>query len=307
MKSLLLQFLKGQVELIYPRVETRVVSIEPLQLTDDFISHFELDGDQKLKSDLKKNQDSPNLKLLLCDWEFCIKKPPFGSPRPEVLVKTYKIIPSTKVMVPGPLKTTDVLQDDVVKFLVNNISKPATPVQKGTAIASIAKTEETGLLMSTGKKRTPSPLPIQIEMVPDNYEPIADHPELPDKLSIKDLLCFSLPARKKNWRLAIAKQVQEEAASIKHVSLSSSKASKKLVSTACPSANLAEEDSSLGKRKICTNEQISLADLRQGIELGLIKWHHLTFSGLVVDELKNRFKTTRKGRIDLVTLKCEAL
>jgi hypothetical protein len=48
MKSLLVQFLKSQIEIIYPRVETRVVSIEPLRLTDDYSTHFEVEGNPNL-------------------------------------------------------------------------------------------------------------------------------------------------------------------------------------------------------------------------------------------------------------------
>ena len=72
-------------------------------------------ADNDLKRELRKVAETPKLKLLLNDWEFCIKKAAFGAARPEIIIKKYKLIPSSKVVVPVPLQTADVLADEVVK------------------------------------------------------------------------------------------------------------------------------------------------------------------------------------------------
>ena len=170
---------------------------------------------------------------------------------------------------------------------------------------SVAKTAETGLGMTTEKKRKPSPLPIHIEIVSDNYEPEPETLAMPVKMSLGDLLCAHLPRKKKNWRLAIANQVREEAALIKHVNLGSSAVSRRMVNATCPSANLASADPALGKRQVAGSSRATLADVRRGIDFGLIKWQHLTFSGKVVDLLKKSAKYGKKDKDQSASIKFE--
>lgn len=69
----------------------------------------------EVKKELAKVAETPNLKVQLNDWEFFVKRSAFESSRPAIRAKKCKIISSSKVMVPGPLRTIDVLSDEVVK------------------------------------------------------------------------------------------------------------------------------------------------------------------------------------------------
>jgi hypothetical protein len=179
---------------------------------------------------------------------------------------------------------------------------------KTSGLTSVAKVSEATTALSSDKKRKASPLPIQIELVPDNYEP---EPEpafpKPSKMSLGDLLCVDLPKKKKNWRAAIARQVAEEAAQIKHMDLETCSISKKLVSTNCPSANLVSEDPFLGKRKLKPSDWPTYAEICEGIQLGLIRWQHLTFSSKVVEALKKKARQGRKDRERSYTVKTEEI
>lgn len=165
---------------------------------------------------------------------------------------------------------------------------------------SVAKTADTGASLFSDKKKKPSPLPIQIDIVQDNYEPEVIH--LPCKMSLGDLLLVDIPKKRKNWRLAIADQVKEEAAQVKHVNLASSSVRKALVNHTCPSSNILSEEPVLGKRQMAGS--ISVADIKEGIESGLIKWQHLTFSSTVVSLLKKLAdKGQQKGKAAVTKFK----
>ena len=123
MKALLVQYLKGDVEMIYPRIETRVVSISPLRLTDDYRSHIELAGSQlimidvkpEIVDDLNRYRQSDNLKLQLNEWRFDMRSTLRGEPKPHIVINKYKIVSVGKVMVPTPQDTLDMIEDEVVK------------------------------------------------------------------------------------------------------------------------------------------------------------------------------------------------
>ena len=42
MKSLLVEFLKGNLDMVYPPVDVKIVSSSPLRVTDDLVEHFEV-------------------------------------------------------------------------------------------------------------------------------------------------------------------------------------------------------------------------------------------------------------------------
>lgn len=76
LRDLLLQFLKGTSTPFYPVVETRVLQVTPLQITDDLTSYLDISSMQE--GVMSKIQDSPGAtyKLTLKKWAFVFKKVP---------------------------------------------------------------------------------------------------------------------------------------------------------------------------------------------------------------------------------------
>lgn len=192
-------------------------------------------------------------------------------------------------------------------------------MKQASAIGSVAKTTDT-LMAHSGQKqqlmsdqksvsRPRSPLPIQIEMVSDNYSDAEALVDVPHKMRLDELLCIDLPKKRtKNWQAYIAQLSAAEAKEIKHVNLSACKTKRSLLSTACPSANLGAdlENASLGKRSAKTSS-VRAADIRDGVDLGLLKWHSITFSADVVAALKKKHGVQSRDRRYLVEVKCETL
>lgn len=77
LRDILLQFLKGSPNVFYPVIETRILQLNPLQITDDLVNYLDISSIQE--GVLKKiGSDSPgaNYKLILNDWKFVFKKVP---------------------------------------------------------------------------------------------------------------------------------------------------------------------------------------------------------------------------------------
>ena len=76
LRDLLLQFLKGNTTIFYPVLETRILQVNPLQITDDLVRYLDISALQE--GVLAKIQDSPGAtyKLTLRRWHFVFKKVP---------------------------------------------------------------------------------------------------------------------------------------------------------------------------------------------------------------------------------------
>lgn len=76
LRDLLLQFLKGNTTVFYPVLETRILQVNPLQITDDLVRYLDISSLQE--GIQAKIQDTPgaNYKLTLKKWNFVFKKVP---------------------------------------------------------------------------------------------------------------------------------------------------------------------------------------------------------------------------------------
>lgn len=72
LKELLGEFLKGKLNEM-PKLEARVMSLDPFRITDDDVHYFELKSDaEKLKKEAKAamKKGTEKLRLVLVDWTF---------------------------------------------------------------------------------------------------------------------------------------------------------------------------------------------------------------------------------------------
>lgn len=76
MRDILLSFLKGNTKTFYPVMETRIIQLNPLQITDDLVRFLDISSLQE--GVLAKIQDIPGstYKLILKDWRFVFRKVP---------------------------------------------------------------------------------------------------------------------------------------------------------------------------------------------------------------------------------------
>jgi hypothetical protein len=75
LKSVLAQFLRGDSEMFYPVLETRILQFNPLQITDDYETYIDISALQDEVFDQVSNQDL-GYKLILNNWHFIFKRVP---------------------------------------------------------------------------------------------------------------------------------------------------------------------------------------------------------------------------------------
>lgn len=93
LRDILLSFLKGNSKTFYPVIETRIVQLNPLQITDDLTRFLDISSLQE--EVLNKIQDSPGstYKLILKDWWFVFKKVPNSHEFYfDIMAKDYSVV-----------------------------------------------------------------------------------------------------------------------------------------------------------------------------------------------------------------------
>lgn len=76
LKECLAEFLKGSLTEM-PMVEARIMSIQPLKITDDDLHYFEAPGlVDKIQKQTRNHSKGSTQTLILVDWNFAIKKVP---------------------------------------------------------------------------------------------------------------------------------------------------------------------------------------------------------------------------------------
>ena len=63
LREILLQFLKGSSNIFYPVIETRILQLNPLQITDDLVRFLDISSLQE--GVLKKIEDTPGANYTL--------------------------------------------------------------------------------------------------------------------------------------------------------------------------------------------------------------------------------------------------
>lgn len=76
LKNILHQFLTGSSNLFYPVIETKILQLNPLQISDDLQRYIDISSMQE--AILGQIDDTPgaNYKLILNEWKFVFKKVP---------------------------------------------------------------------------------------------------------------------------------------------------------------------------------------------------------------------------------------
>lgn len=117
LKDLLAQFLKGEEMGKYPVLETHILSLSPLQITDDFhrfidLSSLEEEVTEELGGELGHGQ-----KLILQDWKFMLRRIPNSHEYFfDLQVKRYQLEPDSVSVKPEqePIKMED---DSEIRYL----------------------------------------------------------------------------------------------------------------------------------------------------------------------------------------------
>ena len=76
LKNLLSAFLRGDSNIFYPVIETRILQLNPLQITDDYETYLDISSLQD--EVISQIEDTPgaSYKLILNNWHFVFKKVP---------------------------------------------------------------------------------------------------------------------------------------------------------------------------------------------------------------------------------------
>lgn len=96
LRDILLQFLKGGSSVFYPVIETRILQLNPLQITDDLVRLLDISSLQE--GVLSKIEDTPGAtyKLILNKWHFVFKKVPNSHEFYfDIVSDDYKVVKET--------------------------------------------------------------------------------------------------------------------------------------------------------------------------------------------------------------------
>jgi len=115
LKHLLSLFLKGESEIFYPQIETRVLQFNPLQITDDFITYIDVSSLQDEVFEQVPNQDL-GYKLILNNWQFIFKRVPNTHDYYfDIVSDNYRIVEANTLV---ELETfpTKMVEEDEIKY-----------------------------------------------------------------------------------------------------------------------------------------------------------------------------------------------
>lgn len=125
LKECLAEYLKGGISEM-PKIESRVVSFEPLKITDDDLHYLEIQGlqDVMLKQVMATGRRSGSYRLILIDWNFLIKRVPHSTTHyVDIQADSYRL---EHTSVPGKVSAdeiTNMLDDVDIKFLFERKKK----------------------------------------------------------------------------------------------------------------------------------------------------------------------------------------
>lgn len=157
MKSLLKSYLSSPSALLYPTVDLRVLSLNPLTLTDTYQESYQISNQSlTLEEDLLRGLEAaqgnlPSLKLRLLEWSFSgfpvldnrekhvlrNRNGGFGGVHGgylnfEIVIKKFKVSSGGKPLSQAKEKgkVPDVFTDDIIKAMIARRSKSGTPDKK---------------------------------------------------------------------------------------------------------------------------------------------------------------------------------
>jgi hypothetical protein len=175
LKELLAKFLKGEEVGKYPTVETRILSVNPLQITDDYKKFIDVSSLEERITEEIGSELGSGYKLILQDWKYVLRRIPNSHEYYfDMMVTKYKVQPDAFKLKPDedPIK----MEDDVeIRFLfearkraeiekmVRGKDAPSRDSDKSPAKISAMKDATT--LASTGHSLKPTEEKSQLPVI----------------------------------------------------------------------------------------------------------------------------------------------
>lgn len=175
LKELLAKFLKAEEIGKYPVVETRILSVNPLQITDDYKKFIDVSSLEERITEEIGSEIGNGSKLILQDWKYVLRRIPNSHEYYfDLVVNKYKIQADSFQLKPDedPIK----MEDDVeIRFLfearkrseiekmVRGKDAPSRDSDKSPAKASAMKDATT--LASVGPSAKPTEFKTQLPVV----------------------------------------------------------------------------------------------------------------------------------------------
>jgi hypothetical protein len=147
LKSILAKFLKNEEIGKYPQIETQILCLSPLQITDDFHRFIDVSSLEDSITEELDSKPARGHKLILQDWKFVLRRIPNTHEYYfDLAVKRYELVAEDLVIKPEhePIKMED---DEEIRYLFEarkrqeiekmvRAKEPSTKDENGTKSAS---------------------------------------------------------------------------------------------------------------------------------------------------------------------------
>lgn len=147
LKSILAKFLKNEEIGKYPQIETHILCLSPLQITDDFHRFIDVSSLEDSITEELDGKQARGHKLILQDWKFVLRRIPNTHEYYfDLAVKRYELVAEDLVIKPEhePIKMED---DEEIRYLFEarkrqeiekmvRAKEPSTKDENGTKSAS---------------------------------------------------------------------------------------------------------------------------------------------------------------------------
>lgn len=295
LRDILILFLKGG-NIFYPVVETRIIQMNPLQITDDGVRYLDISNlqDEVLSKIKDSHENTQKYKLILSDWNFIFKKVPNShefyfdiastnfkvakdSEAPEIDTDPTKMVDDDEVRWNFEIRKRKELEE-IIKMNQRVKNSPGKPGHKGgsqsqgpgTARETVSPKEG-----STPQKTTPSKS--------NSGEKKSGTKVLvcPEILSIEELLDLPIPIFTKE---SIQKAYYGSELPARYYYGERFSYDSQGGAYRSQERDLFEEDT-LGKR---VSNRVQFDDLLKALTKKLVSWSQLVFTKKTVDHLKQR-------------------
>ncbi len=289
LRDILLQFLKGSPNVFYPVIETRILQLNPLQITDDLVKYLDISSIQEGVIQ-KIGQDSPgaNYKLILNDWRFVFKKVPNTHEFYfDIISDNYRVVrePNVVELAEYPSKMVDDQEirwnfeyrkrkelEEIIKLNMRVKKSPVKPKTRGETISP-------GRDTSRSSGQTPSK---SVESGRGSSYIRSGNNMLvcPDILPIEELLDLPIPIYTKETiqRAYFGSEVPVGRESHFYRGESQGRYSRGRYSRE------RDDEEGLGKR----GPRVTIDDLMKALTKKLLNWNQLVFNERTFDHLRQR-------------------
>lgn len=306
LKETLISFLKGEENIFYPVVETRILQLSPLQITDDYEKYLEINS---LEEDIRDQIDDipgASYKLILNKWEFVFRRVPNSHEYYfDIIADSYRIVEADNILELDDFPNK-IIEDSEVKYyfearkrreiedlLKRNMRIKRTPRKTPTKTAysevpnfdtrsgKVSPAYNSVLGFATSRQGlsrmgTTSPFKTYPEGAKSRRQEILTIYELLDLavLSLPSHLPSVLHSQVTSMNVTPTKEFMQKSEIFDGIG----------------------ENPYLGKRSFEVYEPVSYDDVREGILEKKIKWGELVFDKKCLEYLKNNRKLLKRNR-----------